>query len=341
MAGALLGVAFLVRGLGDMASPGGSTLSWFSPLGWSLQTAPYVLNHWWPLWLLVALTACSVGVAFLLQSRRDLGIGWLRAGRGRPHARAHLGSPFGLAWRLQRGALLGWAAAIVVFALIDGGFAQTMLDAAAEMPPILTDMFGGTAGLADGYAAFLAEYSGYLAVAHVVFAAHILTGEEQSGRADAVLATPTSRISWAGTHYLVIAMGVVAVLTVAGLASGVAFAAVTADTAMIGTLIAAHLNLVPAVWVMVALMAVLFGWAPRLLTVVGWVAAGMVFFFGLFARIMDLPEWVIGLSPLSHPAQLPVEDFSATPLLVLTLITAAGVGLGLIGLRRRQIMNRA
>ena len=56
--------------------------------------------------------------------------------------------------------------------------------------------------------------------------------------------------------------------------------------------------------------------------------------------LLDLPDWVQQLSPLSHPAQLPVEDFAATPLVWLGGLTVLGVGLGLVGLSRRQIYVR-
>jgi ABC-2 type transport system permease protein len=52
MAGAALGAAFVLRAGGDMAAEGGTLLSWLSPLGWGQQTAPYVLDRWWPLALL-------------------------------------------------------------------------------------------------------------------------------------------------------------------------------------------------------------------------------------------------------------------------------------------------
>ena len=51
MAGGVLGAAFLLRALGDMAAIGGSALSWASPLGWAAQTAPYVHDRWAPLLL--------------------------------------------------------------------------------------------------------------------------------------------------------------------------------------------------------------------------------------------------------------------------------------------------
>jgi ABC-2 type transport system permease protein len=64
MAGTVLGAAFVLRGLGDMAAVQGSGsfwLSWFSPLGWSQQTAPFVFNRWWPLLLTLAF-ACGAAL---------------------------------------------------------------------------------------------------------------------------------------------------------------------------------------------------------------------------------------------------------------------------------------
>ncbi|NLI17847.1 MAG: hypothetical protein GX427_03435, partial [Actinomycetales bacterium] len=127
LSGAALGVAFMVRALGDMLAVGGSALSWASPLGWGQQTAPYVYDRWWPLLLLVALTAACVPAAYALQSRRDFGAGMLAVRGGRVDAAPSLGTPFGLAARLLRGSIIGWGSVIALFGLIDGAFAQAML----------------------------------------------------------------------------------------------------------------------------------------------------------------------------------------------------------------------
>jgi ABC-2 type transport system permease protein len=48
LAGALIGVAYAVRAIGDVADNG---LSWLSPIGWAQAMAPYVHNNLWPLLL--------------------------------------------------------------------------------------------------------------------------------------------------------------------------------------------------------------------------------------------------------------------------------------------------
>ena len=335
-AGAVLGAAFMLRGLGDMAAVGGSPLSWASPLGWAAQTGPYVLDRAWPLLPLVALAAVTVLAAYALQRRRDLGAGLLAERPGPAGASPNLGSPLGLAARLQRGAVLGWGVAIVVLGAVDGAFTQVMVDGAEDMPPTVLEMFGMEA-LRDGYLAFLAVFSGYLTTAYVVYATQSLRLEELRGRAEAVLATPTSRTGWAGAHLLVVAVGAALILLVSGLGTGAAAAAVTGEWSLVGDLVLAHLNVLPAVLVVLALCALLYGWAPALLAPVGWAFVALVVFVGNFAALLDLPGWLQDLSPLSHPAQLPAEEFTLLPLAVLGAIAVVGVVLGLLGLRRRQI----
>lgn len=340
LAGAVLGVAFVLRALGDMVRVGGSALSWASPLGWGSQTGPYVLDRWWPLLLLLALAALTIALAFWLQSRRDLGAGLLAARPGRPEARGSLGTPLGLAARLQRSSGLAWGVAVVALGVVDGLFAQALVDSAAELPAALQEMFGAGA-MTDGYLAFLAVLTGYLTSAYVVFAVQGLRLEEGRGRAEAVLATPTSRAAWAGSHLAVIAAWSVGILAVGGLLTGLAAAAVTGDGGLVGTTLLAHLNLIPAVLVVLGLCALLFGWAPVLLAPLGWALVGVMVLVGNFGTLLDLPGWLQDLSPLSHPAQVPVEAFRLAPLLVLLALAAVGVVLGLLGLRRRQVLGRS
>lgn len=336
LAGAVLGASFVLRALGDMAAVGGSALSWASPLGWAAQTAPYVLDRPWPLLLLGALAVAGTGLAFVLQGRRDLGASLVAVRPGPVHAGPALGTPVGLAARLQRPALLGWGAAILVLGAVDGGFTQAMLDAAADMPAAIQEMFGMST-LVDGYLAFLAVFDGYLTAAFVVYAVQSLRTEEGRGRAEALLATPTGRSAWAGAHLAVIGAGAAAILLVAGLGTGLAAAGVTGESGYVGDVVVAHLNMVPAVLVVLGACALLFGWAPQLLSPVGWALVAVMVFVGNFAALLDLPEWVVDLSPLSHPAQAPAEDLRVAPLLVLAALAAVGVTLGLVGLRRRQI----
>ena len=107
-----VGVAFLVRGVGDAlgerAADGiqvtSAWPSWLSPIGWGTQVRPYGDERWWVLALPVALFVACVGSP----SRWSTGGTWAPgccARPARPGDRvAALLSPLGLAWRLNRGA---------------------------------------------------------------------------------------------------------------------------------------------------------------------------------------------------------------------------------------------
>ena len=83
--GALLGLSFVVRAVGDV---GDGTVSWLSPMGWAQSVRPFAGERWWPLLLLAAGTVALVGVAYALLARRDLGGGLVAA---RPGSRRRAG----------------------------------------------------------------------------------------------------------------------------------------------------------------------------------------------------------------------------------------------------------
>src|SRR5699024_5651698 len=129
MAGVVLGAAFVVRMGGDMVEVGGSALSWFSPLAWAQQSAPFVYDRWWVLVLPLAVFVVTAAVGYNLLARRDLGASLIAVRPGRSRARPVLGTPAGLAFRLQRGSIVGWGVALLLAGIVDGAFAQSMVEA--------------------------------------------------------------------------------------------------------------------------------------------------------------------------------------------------------------------
>jgi ABC-2 type transport system permease protein len=123
MAIGALGVAFLLRAVGDAAS-GTSWLRWASPLGWAEQMQVYASPRWMAGALFVVAAAVGAGGAAWLATHRDLGEGLLPVRPGRPEAAGWLRSPLALAWRLQRGALLGWAIGFVLAGAVLGSAAS-------------------------------------------------------------------------------------------------------------------------------------------------------------------------------------------------------------------------
>jgi ABC-2 type transport system permease protein len=335
MAGAVLGAAFVIRAGGDMAELGGSPLSWASPLAWGQQTAPFVLDRWWPLALTVGFAVLTATIGYRLSTRRDVGASLFAVRPGRARGAASLGTPLGLALRLQRASIIGWGAALAIGGLIFGSYTDALITALADLPEVFVELFGAE-DMVAGYLAYMATFMAFLASAYAILAVQGLRTEETSGRLEPVLATPVSRWTWFGANLTVSAAAVVVIMAVTGLGTGLGAALVTGDAAHIWELTAAHLNQVPSVLVVLGIAALLFGVLPRILAVT-WVLVGYGLVVGTFGPLLDLPAAAYNLSPFEHPAQLPLESFAITPMLVLTALAAVAAALGLLALRRREI----
>jgi polyether ionophore transport system permease protein len=116
-----------------------------------------------------------------------------------------------------------------------------------------------------------------------------------------------------------------------GFAKGIA----VSDMGQVGRLVGAALGFVPALWVLVGLTFALFGLAPRAVGV-AWAALVACFVIGLLGQLLDLPAWVMGLSPFQHVPQMPVEGFALATTATLTAVAAALLALGFAGFRRRD-----
>ncbi|HWB35328.1 MAG TPA: ABC antibiotics transporter, partial [Rugosimonospora sp.] len=205
LAAAVLGLAFLFSGVGNLAGhadPAGVRVesawpAWLSPIGWGEQMRPFGGDHWWPLLLAVGVLVGGAAVGAVLIDRRDFGLGLLPQRRGRAGAGRSLRSPSGLAWRLQRNALLGWGVAMVGFGLVLGGLAGQVEDASGAARDWYTRM-GGSEQILDAYRSSIMQMA---AMAVAVYAVQVLLrmrAEEADGPLEPVLATAVGRIRWAG-----------------------------------------------------------------------------------------------------------------------------------------------
>lgn len=332
MAGTVLGAAFVLRGLGDMAAVQGSGpawLSWLSPLGWSQQTGPYVFDRWWPLVLSLLFAGITATAGYLLSARRDLGAGLVPPRPGAPVAAPWLRSPLTLAFRLHRGSLVGWSAALLVAGVAYGAFTQPLIDGFADAPEDLIAVMGGGEDLLNGFLGLMGLMMAFTVSVFAVLAMQSVRGEENDGRAEPVLATAVSRPGWLGGHIAVVGLGILWLLLVAGMGMGVGAAVSTGDSGLIGDLIVGHVVHTPAVWLVLAVAALLYGAVPRVLPAV-WLILGYGVVVGFFAPILDISEAAVWLSPFEHVGEYPLEDIGIGAMLVLVagsgLVAASALG---------------
>jgi polyether ionophore transport system permease protein len=337
MASVLMGGAYLVRALGDM---GGGTLTWLSPFGWADATRAYVDERWWPLLFSAVLTAALLGVAFGIDARRDVGTGLLADRPGPAVATPRLGTPFGLAFRLQRITLFWWTLSLLLLGLVYGSVAGSAGELYQKVDSI--NKYLARIGAADAIDQFLALtvfISALIAAGYAIQSALRPRGEETAGRAETVLTTPVSRSRFVGSH-LAMSLGGSALLMLAfGVGVGLSRSIDTGDIDNLWRLTGAALTYTPALWVFAGLATALFGLAPKATSVV-WAVLGALVFVGFFGPLLELPDWVYDLSPIEHIPRAPVADFTIAPLLVLTAVAAGLLVLGLAGFRRRDVEYR-
>jgi ABC-2 type transport system permease protein len=343
MAFAVLGAAFLLRAIGDSAAEL-SWLSWLSPIGWAERFRPFAGEQWWVLLLPLALILVLLVAVAALLVRRDQGAGVLPVRLGPPAASPRLRSPLALAWRLQRGALLGWTIGLAIAGLSFGAIAQDMVQAANEDPET-AEMFarlGGTGSIADIFLAAILSWIGMLAAAYAVQTILRLRSEETELRAEPVLSTSVPRIGWAGSHLLVAAVGSAVLLVTGGLVAGVAHGLRAGDLGgELPRVLGGALVQLPAVWVIAGIGAALFGLLPRLVVGGTWAVLGIVLSITTFGELLRLDQWALDLSPFAHLPRLPAAEFTATPLAWLAVLALALAIAGLAGFRRRDLVSGA
>ncbi|HEY9291591.1 MAG TPA: ABC transporter permease [Microlunatus sp.] len=339
LAAGTMALAFVLRAIGDTSGPG--WFSWLSPSGWGVQVRPFAGDRWWVLLLPLGFTAVASTAAYQLAARRDLGSGLLQAHPGPKHAARWLRTPFGLAWRLQRGALLGWTIGFAVGGLFAGNIAAdigTMMSGNDQLGELLQSM-GGVAGLTDAYFVAMLGILSVLASAYGVQAALRLRSEEASQRAEPLLATPVQRSAWMLGHLTIAFAGTAWLIMIAGITAGLAHGVQTDDlTRAFGRVVEGALVQIPAIWVLVGLVAALFGVLPR------WSSSAWVFlvFFlllGEFGALFKLNQMIMDLSPYAHVPRLPGGQFSLPPLAWLTALTVVLTGIGILAFRHRDLRS--
>lgn len=344
---AVLGAGFVLRGAGDAASAGAGAaggglgwLSWLSPAGWAEQVRPFAGDRWAVLLLPAAAAVLLAAAAYGLAGRRDLGAGLWPDRPGRPAAGAVLRGPAGLAWRLQRGNLAGWAFGLLAAGVAVGAAAQgigSLLGTSSSLRQAF-ERIGGQGALVSAYLAAIMSLAGVAAAGYAVSAALRLQSEESARLAEVVLVTPTGRVRWAASHLAVVAAGTAVVLAAAGLGAGLGYGLRAGDAGtQVPRLLAAGLVQLPAALVVAGVAVALFGLAPGWAVPGGWTALALAALAALLGPALRLPSWLAGLSPFGHVPRLPGAAVSAGPLAALSVVALALAAAGLAGLHRRDL----
>ncbi|MFB6623212.1 ABC transporter permease [Streptomyces sp. NPDC056374] len=330
LTGAAVGLAFVLRAAGD--SGGSPVLTWLSPIGWAENVRAFAGERWWVLLLIAAAALAQTAAAYALAGRRDIGASFLATRPG--PAEGGLATAGALAWRLQRGTLLGWSLGFLLGGLVFGGMVEGAADIVGDNAQArqIIERMGGQNALTDAFLATMVSLFGMVAALFAVGSVLRPHGEETSGRAEPLLANALGRIRWAAGHLLIAFGGSALILALSGIGLALSYGR---DA---GPVLGASLAQLPAVWTLAGLAVLLWGAAPRAATA-AWGVAGLCLALGWIGPALDLPQAALNLSPFGHLPKLPGPETAWTPVLALTALAAALVAAGLAGLRRRDVIG--
>ena len=361
---AALGFFYLLRAPGDM-NPDLEILSRISPLGLVLRTQAYAGNYWWPIGIMLAITAIVAACAYRLNYIRDIDQGIIPARPGPSNGSILLRTPSGFTLRLLKASLIVWLLSMFAFAGSYGTvlgevdefiannemYQQLMLGPAgvefvaeADLSPeeIVDVLRAAVAAegftLPELFASTINNIMAIFALVPVLLIILKVKSEEKDARTELILASSVCRYKYiagyAGIAFifailipLAYALGIYAV--------GSPMMANPEDLTL-GFLLQSNLVYVPAAWFMIGLAIFLVGLVPKATGVI-WGYFAFTFLLMFFGRMEIFPSWTEYLSPFGWIPLLPIEEITFLPLIVLTLIAAGLTAAGFFFYRNRDI----
>jgi ABC-2 type transport system permease protein len=347
IAGAVLAVAFLLSGIGNMLGTGDTEAmrvtsawpAWLSPIGWAQQMRPFGGDHWWPLLLSAALFGCLLAAAAALVVRRDVGAGVWPERPGHPHAATGLLSPAGLYLRLQRGALLGWMVGAFTFGMIFGAMSDQIQDVTGQAREFYA-RFGGADRILQAYDASMAAMGAMVVAIYVVQMVLRLRTEETDGTLESLLASGVTRSSWLLGHLLNTVGGALALMLVYSVGMGLGAGRVLGDTStrLLDQLAAGAVQ-VPALLVVGGCALASVALVPRLAAPLAWAVLVAALMLGpMFGPGLGVPDRAMELSPFTHVPAVPATGASASPLVALSVLCVLLGAIGVGALQRRSLL---
>ncbi|HXQ18355.1 MAG TPA: hypothetical protein VN781_01870 [Acidimicrobiales bacterium] len=337
--GALLGLSYALRLVADSTS-GFGWLRWVSPLGWVEELEPVVAQRALALLPIAGFTAALVVLTVWLAGRRDLGASVL-PDRASALARTRLLSgTTGLAVRLARPTLVGWAAAIALFALVIGFIAKaagTVItsSSSAEHAIARLGVSGTGARLFLGVTFLMVALLVALVAAGQAVAART---EEAEGQLDNLLVRPVHRASWLAGRLVVTATALVISGGLAGLSTWLGATSQHSHVGL-GDLVSAGANIVPPAVCVLGVGVLALGFWPRAVSTAAYGLVAWSFLVDLIGGLIGLNHWVLDTSVFHQMAPAPAVSVHWSTDAVMVAIGVAMAAVGGLALARRDLQG--
>lgn len=347
LAAILIGVAFLLRGIGDIfAKPDASGLlqqtwvSFLSPFGWLQSTRALTVPEWWPLMIHIPVIIILFAGAFIIVEHRDVGAGILPARKGRGTASVLLKSPVGLTWRLQKNVFIGWFMGVVAMAVTIGALVPQMSEVyeSSDAMRAVVKSLGGSGALIPAFLSAMVAIIVLMVLAYAIQAMGRLRSEEDSGHLEPLFATAFSRTRWFITHCVVVLLGSAVLLAATGVSLVMTINATSSLTLAYGQYLGATMSYLPLVALFIAGYGLLFALLPRMVNAVVWLYFGFVAGVSWIGPLMGVKQSILDYSILSHFPAAPSESINGVLLASIGVVSLIVIVVAAIGFSRRNVL---
>jgi ABC-2 type transport system permease protein len=339
LATGVLLIAFALR-TASAVSSGVGWLRWTTPLGWAEELRPFADPRPGVLVLPVVAATLLLVASRLLAERRDIGSGLLPARDSAPPRFRLLDSPAAQAVRSESAALAAWVVGVGAFAFLMG------ILSAAVTPDVLSENVRrqleklGTGSVVTP--------SGWLGFAFIFFILAVsvfcctqiasMREDEAEQRLETLLAEPVGRSGWLAGRLLVAAAGAAAVALAAGVLAWAGAAAQGASVSL-PRMLEAGANTLPPALLFLSLGALAFALAPRASTAIAYGLVGLAFVWELFGALLEVPHWLLALSPFHDVGLVPGEPFEAGAAAIMLALAGVAAIAAVTMFRQRDLTS--
>lgn len=331
--GALI-LAYIVRAVGDVSVDG---LSYFSPLGWSVQTDVFASNEWWPILALTGGFVVLTSVAFYLNKRRDIFAGILPTRSGRRSASKWLQTLPGLVWHLEKTKVITWTIGMFLMTMAFGSIFGELETYFTDLP-IIQDMLA-----ADSNQTFTEQFMSLIIAIMSLFSIipgisiiYSLKNEEKLGRTENMYSRAVSRTKVLATYYGLAALTTILIQLVIALGFYLSSSQVLEQVILFANFVGAAMIYLPALWLILGITTLIIGLIPKFSSAI-WLYVAFTFIVLYTGELLELPKAVTQLSVFDHIPQLPGNEIK-WPVLITMMVTAVMTTmLGFIGYNCRDI----
>ena len=340
LVGSVLGVLLGLRLLAA-ASATPEWVWWTTPFGWVGFLHP-ADEAWGAVFASLYALVLVLLVAVLALAQRDLHAGWFGGATDEPTRTPRpMGGHASLAVRLTAAGARTWGAIIGIVTLAFGLLARDFSEAVADLPTMVE--MGNQIGWYDidtpeGIVAFTFALVALLLAVFAAGQAAAIREEEASWRIEHLLVRPLGRVRWLVTRIVTAAVGVVLLALLAAAAVALGAAVVGAPIELVDAL-AAAVNVIPVAWLALGVGIAILGLLPRVTAPVTYGLVLAAYLLDFVGGLLELPEWVLELSPFRQLAAVPARPMEVLPLVVMLGVALVAASIGIVAFRRRDLQE--